>query len=258
LVRAHKVWLIEDASYAFLASEAPPPVAALVPERTLYVSSLSKSVGGGLRFGYMVLPANVVARCERTLRAIAWSQPSLMVALGAHWLDSGCVHAQEQDKRAAARAKQRLAHRCLQGLKLQAHPDSFFVWVRLPEAVRASFSPVIPAGCRKVRPSPPARSTYPAAPSLLMSTVPSGVRAVMPSPALVSRWYAKSPRLVAMADAPALACRNPATNRFPASRPAPSAASIACLVARARASGSGGPCSRGRATSARVTPTLSR
>ena len=27
--------------------------------------------------------------------------------------------------------------RCLAGLRLQSHPDSFFVWVRLPEAVRA-------------------------------------------------------------------------------------------------------------------------
>lgn len=135
--RAHKVWLLEDASYAFLASAAPPPLAALAPERTVYVSGLSKSVGGGVRLGYMALPAPLVARCERTLRAIAWSQPTLMSALGAHWLDTGMVRQLEQDKRLAARAKQQLALRCLAGLKLQSHPDSFFVWVRLPEAVRA-------------------------------------------------------------------------------------------------------------------------
>lgn len=137
LARQHKAWLIEDASYAFLAADAPPPLATLAPERTVYVSGLSKSVGGGVRLGFMVPPPQWVDRCERTLRAIAWSQPTLMSALGAHWLECGVVHALEQQKRQDARAKQQLAVHCLSGLKLQSHPDSFFVWVRLPEAVRA-------------------------------------------------------------------------------------------------------------------------
>ena len=137
LAVAHKVWLIEDASYAFLAADAPAPLATFAPDRTVYVNSLSKSVGGGLRLGFMALPPGLVARCERTLRTIAWSQPTLMAALGAHWLDSGVVESLEQTKRADARVKQRLALRCLAGLDIQAHPDSFFIWIRLPESVRS-------------------------------------------------------------------------------------------------------------------------
>jgi DNA-binding transcriptional MocR family regulator len=137
LAEQHNVWIIEDASYAFLAESAPPPLVQMAPHRTVYVSSLSKSVGGGLRLGYLVVPLVLIQRCVRVLRSIAWSQPTLPALLAAHWLDDGTVERLEGEKRRAARAKQKLAAKCLTGLELHAHPDSFFVWVKLPETVRA-------------------------------------------------------------------------------------------------------------------------
>ena len=137
LAEQHNVWIIEDASYAFLVESAPVPLVQMAPSRTLYVSSLSKSVGGGLRLGYLVVPPALVQRCTRVLRSIAWSQPTLPALLAAHWLQDGTVEKLEEEKRQAARAKQKLAAQCLSGLQLQAHPDSFFVWVKLPATVRA-------------------------------------------------------------------------------------------------------------------------
>jgi DNA-binding transcriptional MocR family regulator len=137
LAEQHNVWIIEDASYAFLVESAPPPLVQMAPHRTVYVSSLSKSVGGGLRLGYLVVPPVLIQRCVRVLRSIAWSQPTLPALLAAHWLDDGTVERLEGEKRRAARAKQKLAAKCLTGLELHAHPDSFFVWVKLPQTVRA-------------------------------------------------------------------------------------------------------------------------
>ncbi len=137
LADLHKVWIIEDASYAFLVESAPPPLRQMAPHRTVYVSSLSKSVGGGLRLGYLVVPPALIQRCVRVLRSIAWSQPTLPALLAAHWLDDGTVERLEAEKQRAARARQKLASMCLTGLQLHAHPDSFFVWVKLPATVRA-------------------------------------------------------------------------------------------------------------------------
>lgn len=44
-------------------------LAALAPERTVYVSSLSKSLASGLRFGFMPLPAEL--RMDRIATALA-------------------------------------------------------------------------------------------------------------------------------------------------------------------------------------------
>ena len=137
LAEQHNVWIIEDATYAFLVESAPPPLVQMAPHRTAYVSSLSKSVGGGLRLGFLVVPPVLIQRCVRVLRSIALSQPTLPALLAAHWLRDGTVERLEGEKRRAARAKQKLAAKCLTGLKLHAHPDSFFVWVKLPETVRA-------------------------------------------------------------------------------------------------------------------------
>lgn len=137
LAEQHNVWIIEDASYAFLVESAPPPLVQMAPHCTVYVSSLSKSVGGGLRLGYLVVPPVLIQRCVRVLRSIVWSQPTLPALLAAHWLNDGTVERLEGEKRRAARAKQKLAAKCLTGLELHAHPDSFFVWVKLPEMVRA-------------------------------------------------------------------------------------------------------------------------
>src|SRR5437667_7413386 len=52
IARRHGQLLIEDASYAYLAEDPPPPLAALAPDITVYVSGLSKSVATGLRVGY--------------------------------------------------------------------------------------------------------------------------------------------------------------------------------------------------------------
>ena len=56
IARRHRLLIIEDAAYAYLVEEPPPPLAALAPEITVYVSGLSKSVATGLRVGFVSAP----------------------------------------------------------------------------------------------------------------------------------------------------------------------------------------------------------
>lgn len=72
IARCHGLMLIEDAAYAFLVNDAPPPLAALAPELTVYVSSLSRSVATGLRIGFLHAPAEWIPKLERAIRATTW------------------------------------------------------------------------------------------------------------------------------------------------------------------------------------------
>ncbi|MCF8177510.1 MAG: PLP-dependent aminotransferase family protein [Sulfuritalea sp.] len=137
LARHHDVWIIEDGSYAFLIENPPPPIVTLAAERTVYVSGLSKILGGGIRFGFIVTPPGLQAKFEKTLRAMVWSNATLISALAGRWLDDGTVHRLEADKRREARRRHKLAIKKLAGLELVANENSFFVWVKLPESVRA-------------------------------------------------------------------------------------------------------------------------
>lgn len=137
IARRHGLLLIEDAPYAFLAENPPPPLAALAPETTVYVSGLSKSVATGLRVGFIAAPVEWVPRIERAIRATTWNTPGVMTAIVCGWLDDGTVTRLESEKRQDAMSRQAIVAEVLQGLNCVCHPASYFAWLPLAEEVRA-------------------------------------------------------------------------------------------------------------------------
>lgn len=137
IARQYDVQLIEDGAYAFLVDNPPPPLSELAPERTVYVSGLSKSVAAGLRVGFLAAPAQRIAALERIIRLTAWNTPAVMTALACGWLDDGTVTRLETQKRQDAQARQLIADQLLGGLPSVHHPSSYFRWLPLPEDTRA-------------------------------------------------------------------------------------------------------------------------
>lgn len=137
LARKHGLTLLEDAAYAFLTENPPPPLAALAPERTVYISGFSKSVATGLRVGLVMVPPAWVPALERAIRATAWNTAGVLTALVSGWIEDGTVQRLEAQKRADARARQALAAKALAGLQSVSHRDSYFVWLPLAEEARA-------------------------------------------------------------------------------------------------------------------------
>lgn len=137
IARRHGLLIIEDAAYAFLAEQPPEPLAALAPEATIYVSGLSKSVATGLRVGFVAAPAPWVPQLERAIRATTWNTPGVMTAIGCVWLEDGTVARLESEKRHDAILRQTIATEVFGRMKLVRHPASYFIWLPLPEDVRA-------------------------------------------------------------------------------------------------------------------------
>ncbi len=137
VARQHNLMIIEDAAYAFLAADAPPPLATLAPERTVYVGGFSKSVATGLRVGFLAAPAAWVKKLERTIMATTWNVPGVMSALAVAWIEDGTVAHLEAQKRQDAQARQALAAQVLVGVSYISHPSSYFLWLPLGEDARA-------------------------------------------------------------------------------------------------------------------------
>jgi DNA-binding transcriptional MocR family regulator len=137
LAERHDFLIIEDGAYAFLAEPAPKPLQALAPERTIYVTGLSKSFASGLRVGFIVAPPSIVPALEHAIRLSIWSTPSITVALGCRWIESGAIDALEEKKRKDARQRQAMARRILRHGASIAHPSSYFLWLQLPDGLRA-------------------------------------------------------------------------------------------------------------------------
>ncbi|OZI19222.1 GntR family transcriptional regulator [Bordetella genomosp. 9] len=137
IARRHDCLIVEDAAYAYLAGNAPPSLVTLAAERTVYVSSLSKSLASGLRFGYVVAPPSMAMRIKAQIRASYWSLPSLVTAMATRWMQDGTVKRLESEHRHGARLRQAVARKVFAGMDMTAHPNALFVWLRLPPELRA-------------------------------------------------------------------------------------------------------------------------
>lgn len=127
----HRLTVIEDDTYGFLSPEREP-LGALLPERTIFVSSLSKSLFPGLRLGCIVPPASLVERITSAL----WATIIMASPIGADfmsgWIEDGTAARLADWKRREVAARQAIARRLLEGERLQTHLSSPHLWLHLP------------------------------------------------------------------------------------------------------------------------------
>ncbi|HET7291141.1 MAG TPA: PLP-dependent aminotransferase family protein [Vicinamibacteria bacterium] len=137
IARAHNVIVVEDDVHRLLAEDAPPPVAALLPELTCFLLGTSKTLAPGLRVGFIHAPAPLVPRIAAGIRATTWMAAPLMAEIVARWQRDGTAVRLLKKRREEARARQRLAAELLEGYALDAHPTAHHAWLHLPEPWRA-------------------------------------------------------------------------------------------------------------------------
>ncbi len=177
IARRHDLTIIEDDIYGFLVGDAPEPLAALAPERVIYVTSLSKCMAAGLRVGYVASPEALVPRLAAAVRATLWMAPPLMGEIAARWIRDGTGRRLAEARRRDAERRQTLAARHLAGFAMESHPASFHLWLHLPEPWRWSDFAAA-AELRGVRVTPPdlfvtGRATAPHAVRLCLAAVES-------------------------------------------------------------------------------------
>ncbi|HZT20948.1 MAG TPA: PLP-dependent aminotransferase family protein [Dongiaceae bacterium] len=146
ILRRHRVALIEDDIYGFLGNELPP-LSALLPELAHYVVGTSKSLGPGLRIGFLAVPPGSNAAYIGALRATNWMAPPLLAEIVARWIADGTAAGLADAQRRAAGERQALAQRLLAGFDYRAHPLSFYGMLHLPPPWRAA--DFVAAGARR-------------------------------------------------------------------------------------------------------------
>lgn len=137
IARAHDLMIVEDDVFGFLPPTRPLPLAALAPERTFFVASLSKTVAPGLRVGFVLAPDDHVAALSSAVHLSTWMPPPLMLEIAARWIDDGVAAALTAGQRAHAARRQSMAQAALAGLDYRADPHGLHLWLSLPDHWRA-------------------------------------------------------------------------------------------------------------------------
>lgn len=133
VIQQHSLWLIEDDPYWLLADQAPPPIALLAPERSCYVSTLSKCLSPGLHTGFVRLPAAIDReRVVDALRAVNLMAPPLMNALVTQLILDGSAQSMLRLVQDEVTERRYLARSALSPRYL-LRCDGIHAWCRLPE-----------------------------------------------------------------------------------------------------------------------------
>jgi len=131
IAEKHRLVIIEDDTYGFLSPERQP-LAALLPERTVFITSLSKSLFPGLRLGCAVPPPSLVEKITSAVWATMINTSPIGADIMSSWIEDGTAARIVEWKRHEVAARQQMARRLLQGERLQTQPSSPHIWLYLP------------------------------------------------------------------------------------------------------------------------------
>jgi DNA-binding transcriptional MocR family regulator len=128
----HGLLFIEDDPYWPLATQAPAPIAARVPGRTYYLSTLSKALTPGLRTAYVVTPdRDARARFLTSLGALVLMSTPVMTSLATQWIHDGTAVRIVDGVRAEASERRRMAVNTLL-LDPTVPREGIHLWLPLP------------------------------------------------------------------------------------------------------------------------------
>jgi DNA-binding transcriptional MocR family regulator len=133
IARRHGVVLIEDDAYGLLAAAPPPPFAAIAPDITFHLATLSKTLTPGLRVAYVAAPdARRAAPVAAATSVTAIMPPPLSAAIAARWVLDGTADHLLRTIRQETAARHAIAAAALAGADMLSTPESYYVWLRLP------------------------------------------------------------------------------------------------------------------------------
>lgn len=132
IVKKYAIPFIDDDVYGFLSPQLPA-LANFAPKQSFYLTSLSKSVFPGLRVAYIVAPEQYKIRIDAQIRQSIWMPAPLTLALASKLIFAGqAADIQRQQSEQAAK-RQRLAAQFLVGFSYFSQPNSYHLWLLLPD-----------------------------------------------------------------------------------------------------------------------------
>jgi DNA-binding transcriptional MocR family regulator len=130
---AHRLPVIEDDVFGFLAPEVKPLSSYLPEDQFFYITSTSKSIAPGIRIGYVLAPGSSIERLSVCVLRTLVNAPPAMAELATSLITDGVAGRIAEWKRKEIAERQAIATRVLAGLDVQTQPESPHLWVRLPQ-----------------------------------------------------------------------------------------------------------------------------
>jgi DNA-binding transcriptional MocR family regulator len=108
------------------------PLAAEMPDRVIYISSLSKIIAPGLRVGMIAAPPSVFDEVLAASQTTSWMAPPLMAELACLWIRNGTARDLVMHRSAITDVLQKSAFQVLAEIPYRWHTANTHLWIPLP------------------------------------------------------------------------------------------------------------------------------
>jgi len=123
--------IIEDDVFGFLPADRPPPLAALAPDHTIFVTSVSKCLAPGLRIGIVRVPEEHLEAIRNAVQMSCWMPSPITAEIACRWIEDGTADRLNDWLRTEMQARCQLASDIL-GKAVACPPFlSFHLWFEL-------------------------------------------------------------------------------------------------------------------------------
>ncbi len=131
-IRRHGLVLVEDAVYTPVAATGLPSLREMAPDDTLLVTSLSKFLAPGLRFGCVVAPPSRMPQLVAAQAHLAVGVSPLIAETVARLAAAGVLSMALEQQRAALVGRRRVALEALAGQAITSRDNALHVLLELP------------------------------------------------------------------------------------------------------------------------------
>ncbi len=128
----HDVLLIEDDSFNVLDTRKDRALSALLPENSVYFSSVSSAIYSGLRVAFVHAPVRFHSRIAQAVVENVWTVAPLCVALACAAITSGTVEKALRKKQKEMDRRIALIRDTLNGFTVSCSEQSIYAWLHLP------------------------------------------------------------------------------------------------------------------------------
>jgi DNA-binding transcriptional MocR family regulator len=131
VARRHGIVIVEDDAYGFLPEKPLPSYFELLPDDTIYITSLSKAVAAAIRVGFVASRAQLQRRLLPALRAITMMTSPIVAEVATRLIGSGIAQEAAREQATTLRRRQEIANEILGSATPRGSGPSMHRWFEL-------------------------------------------------------------------------------------------------------------------------------
>lgn len=147
IAEKYNLMVIEDDVFGVLNQKEHEPIANLIPHRTVFITSCSKTISPGLRVGYLLTPKAYISKMENAILSTLWMVPPFLAEAAKVIIDDGLVEKLAEHQIQNAQERQKIVRQYFPQLNGKNLLPVYHVW--LPFSGEWSNSELVHAAAEK-------------------------------------------------------------------------------------------------------------